>query len=65
MKWQHVSGPKFARTVHAYTYDYFQPNRITVQAGSNRVTIQAGSNRVTVQTAWSNRVLLTNDVAQS
>ncbi|KAH9769590.1 hypothetical protein KPL71_012072 [Citrus sinensis] len=38
------------------TQDYFQPNIVTVQAGSNRVT---------VQTAWSNRVLLTGDVAQS
>ncbi|KAH9744111.1 hypothetical protein KPL70_003549 [Citrus sinensis] len=38
------------------TQDYFQPNRVTVHAGSNRVT---------VQTAWSNNVLLTDDVAQS
>ena len=38
------------------TQDYFQPNHVTVQAGSNCVTIQ---------TAWSNRVLLTDDVAQS
>ncbi|GAY61835.1 hypothetical protein CUMW_213110 [Citrus unshiu] len=38
------------------TQDYFQANRVTVQARSNRVT---------VQTAWSNRVLLTDDVAQS
>ncbi|GAY36022.1 hypothetical protein CUMW_279040 [Citrus unshiu] len=38
------------------TQDYFQPNRVTVQARSNRVT---------VQTEWSNRLLLTDDVAQS
>ena len=31
--WQHVSGPKITRTVHAYTQDYFQPNRVSVQAG--------------------------------
>ena len=31
--WQHVIGPKIARTVHAYTLDYFQPNCVTVQAG--------------------------------
>ena len=30
--WQHVSGPKIAHTVHAYTHDYFQPNHVTVQA---------------------------------
>ena len=32
--WQHVSGPKIMRTVHAYTHDYFQPNRFTVQTVS-------------------------------
>ena len=31
--WQHVSWPKIVRTVHAYTQDYFQPNRVTVHAG--------------------------------
>ena len=31
--WRHVSGPKIASTVHAYTQDYFQPNCVTVQAG--------------------------------
>ena len=31
--WQHVSWPKIARTVHVYTQDYFQPNRVTVQTG--------------------------------
>ena len=34
MTWQHVSGPKIVRTVHAYTQDYFQPNRVTVQTAS-------------------------------
>ena len=38
------------------THDYFQPNRVTVQAGSNHVTLQTG---------WSNCILLIDDVAQS
>ena len=29
----HVSGLKIARTVDAYTHDYFQPNWVTVQVG--------------------------------
>ena len=35
--WQHVSGPKIVRMVHAYSQDYFQPNRIIIQAGSSRM----------------------------
>ena len=31
--WQHVIGSKITCMVHAYIQDYFQRNRITVQAG--------------------------------
>ena len=44
--WQHVSELKIARTVHAYTQEYFQPNRMVKPC------------------YYSNRVLLTDDVAQ-
>ena len=29
--WQHISGPKIVRILHAYTQDNLQPNRVTVQ----------------------------------
>ena len=32
--WQHVNRPKIARTVHAYTQDYFQLNCVTIQTVS-------------------------------
>ena len=34
LTWQHVSGPKIMRTVHAYTRDYLQLNCVTIQAAS-------------------------------
>lgn len=46
------------------TQDYFQPNRVTVHPGQTALLFKVGSNRVT-SSAWSNRGLLTDDVAQS
>ena len=53
------------------TWDYFQPNRVTVQIVSlfkprgQTVSLFKPRSQVIVQTAWSNRVLLTDDMAQS
>ena len=52
-----VSGPKIARPVHANTWNCLQSNRVTIQT--------AWSNRVVKPCHYSNRVLLTDDMAQS
>ena len=54
--WQHVSGPKITRTVHAYTQDYFQPNCITVQTAS-LFKLCHYSNHVVKPCHCSNRVV--------
>ena len=79
--WQHISGWKISRTVHAshriivnqtaLLFIRVKPHYYS--SGSNRVTVHSGQTMLLFirvkpcycSSAWSNRGLLTDDVAQS